>query len=190
MRLDKIPQSEFYTGLAVAAVFWRWIDPVHRLFSWRVLCVALVCGTLWALGGSLKKSYRRWGVPGVITIAFAAAGALSRDVSGVVTGLSFFLWLHLVCRLGYGIPSLQPKDEGSRIGRFWADYIVRRDEEIEVEELLFISNILTRATVGLSFGIAGAVIGGWMWGAVVGLALALALPFIWILEESYAENRF
>ena len=74
------------------------------------LFAAIGCAILWSVGGSGKgRAFRFLGVPAV---ALVAIGVFDRsNVAAVLAGL--------VLAQGYGIPSTQPKDEGSLLGRFF-----------------------------------------------------------------------
>lgn len=109
-------------GLAFIPVIGLWAIPL-----------ALGTSFLWAYGGADKtsKGFRRFGVP--LITAFALLLSLNSwttllTVPGAIAILS----------IGYGIPSKQPIDEGSVLGRFWFK-IVGGNE--------YLASILTRATI-------------------------------------------
>lgn len=85
---------------------------------WTILAIAPLCSYLWALGGQGRfgKGPRRLGVPAVLSLCLILSYPFpDMVVAGVI---SFFAgWL--ILSLGYGIPTVQPFDEGSEIGR-WA----------------------------------------------------------------------
>lgn len=96
--------------------------------GWLVLPVLAATSFLWALGGQYGGGIRRWGVPGVVV---CAAFILSRHGS---VFLAYPLGV-AVLSIGYGIPSTQPPDSGSALGRFW--YKINPS----------LANVLTRVTV-------------------------------------------
>ena len=97
---------------------------------WAFLLGAVV-SVLWRLGGSglADKAVRRYGVP--VLLAAATAPFLK------LYALSILPIIGVLC-LGYGIPS--DTDEGSAVGRFWAQYIFARNW----------CDFATRATAGLA----------------------------------------
>lgn len=75
---------------------------------------AAVTALLWALGGAGflgLNSWRRIGCPAVMASIFYFTGHPLALGSGILQ------WGAL--SIGYGIPSVQPPDEGSELGRFW-----------------------------------------------------------------------
>lgn len=123
--------------------------------AWTFLLIP-ACAVLWALGGSENKLYRRIGVAGV---SYALVTAVTHQPwAGLASGLAVFG----VLSLGYGIPTAQPKDEGSVLGRFW--HRLLRNEAL--------SQAATRATVGLLLGLAmGGLafisVRGWLYGILL-----------------------
>jgi hypothetical protein len=97
-------------------------------FGWLVIPVLVATSLLWALGGRYGGSIRRYGCSGVVV---AVAFLLSH---------SWWVFLSLplgvaVLSIGYGIPSTQPPDEGSALGKFWF--------KINPE----VANVMTRLTI-------------------------------------------
>ena len=127
----KLNLEECYIGAGVGLA--------GGLLIWYPLALILapVCGFLWAWAGAdnTSKNWRKLGI-----------GALM-----AVLGLLFGGWWSLLVfplmwgatSLGYGTPS--PTDEGSAIGKFW----YRATDENKK-----LSDVLTRGTVGLCYGLA------------------------------------
>ena len=99
----KLNKEEIYTGIAHSIVW------IYFQGWWAIPC-ALLSGFLWAFGGAegTSKNWRRFGCPIVIIFPI-----LPVTLWILLSGLA----LHLVLRIGYGIPC--PGDEGSVLGRFW-----------------------------------------------------------------------
>ena len=95
------------------------------VLGWWVLPVLIATSLLWALGGRYGHGIRVWAVPAVVV------GAAFLHSHEWTVFLSYPLGC-LVLSIGYGIPSTQPPDEGSALGRFWfkvnpesADFMTR-----------------------------------------------------------------
>lgn len=150
--MKKPALSEFLIGIVAAAAFLPWYFGIGMVAS---LVVVLTSGSLWAVGGTLNKAYRRCGVPAVICLAFILGGQMWSlwQVAG--------LWvaMYAALSLGYGTPSLFPPDAGSTIGRFW----YRRFSKITDPKRMKYAEIMTRTTVGAAFGLTAIILGGdWM----------------------------
>lgn len=79
--------------------------------GWLALAIAPITSFLWAYtGAGASKLYRRLGVPVLISVACTIS------VHNLVPLLSIPLAFG-VLSIGYGIPSTQPPDEGSWLGR-------------------------------------------------------------------------
>ena len=106
-----------------------------------VLCIPLTTLTaiLWAVGGAGIKSVRRYGVPFVwcLAVYFAHGGNL----------LAFlpFPFMVALLSIGYGLPSTQPYDEGSFLGRFWWKITDWPDQSKEEHEMM--AEFWTRASI-------------------------------------------
>ncbi len=74
--------------------------------------MALATAVLWNLGGAdgFSKAYRRIGVPVVCCVVVAIVKQSYIPLLSIVPAWG-------VLSIGYGIPSTQPKDEGSWLGR-------------------------------------------------------------------------
>lgn len=113
--------------------------------GWWAIPVALSSAYLWAAGGAKgddggKKAYRRIGVPAVWVVVVAA---ITHD-QWILTA-----WLpaHGVCRIGYGIPTTQPPDPGSFLGRVFYGLVKRfKQEPVSIIRRQRIATILTRVT--------------------------------------------
>jgi hypothetical protein len=90
--------------LTIGFIFGLCFSPI---IGWYALCLAPATSWLWAKSGApnSNKFYRRIGVP-LLTAAFTG---LWWSIPGAWALLS----------MGYGIPSTQPPDEGSTLGKFW-----------------------------------------------------------------------
>lgn len=101
----KLNKTEVLVGFAHGA----WAMALIGL--WWGLALGAGTAALFALGGAGQKLYRRIGVP-------AAVAALLVFGTGkwlmIVAGLSGFA----VLSIGYGLPSTQPPDAGSWLGRY------------------------------------------------------------------------
>lgn len=82
--------------------------------SWLGLGLSLITATLWVLGGSYKKSIRRFGVPLAVSL---------------FTGVWWCMLGFIPLTLGDGFPDRRPTtaDEGSALGRFVERYISSDD---------------------------------------------------------------
>lgn len=164
--------SEFATGAAAGAAFLPWYHSIGLVPSAVVIAM---CASLWALGGTLKKVYRRVGVPGLVCMAAArVAWPLSPIEIGSI--VAAFAVIYAASSFGYGTPSMQPPDEGSALGKFWFKVFSGR--------MLYVE-LATRATVGCLVGSAAPAL--WLafqdvprWiPAATPLACAAAFAFIW-----------
>lgn len=113
-------------GSAYAGYFghWTWV-------------VAPVVTALWRMGGAdgYSKAYRRIGVPATIC---GVCLILTGNYAFVVSGL--LMWG--VLTIGYGIPSTQPPDEGSTIGRFFFELFGRDEKKADLATRAFIGFLL------------------------------------------------
>lgn len=100
-----INKEELLIGAIVGLCF----IPIIGLVA---LPMALATAILWNLGGAdgFSKAYRRMGVPLVTCITVAV-------VKQSLTPLISLLPVWGVLSIGYGIPSTQPPDAGSWLGR-------------------------------------------------------------------------
>lgn len=98
--------EELIVGGVFGAFLWVFIG------AWAILTVPL-CAFLWAWTGAGNGAiWRKLGCP---LVACIAIWMVDKNWS-VWIG---FLPMCLVLSMGYGIPSMQPPDEGSPLGRFW-----------------------------------------------------------------------
>ena len=104
--MNKAMFEDFIQGFFLAQITMFYIG------LWSLL-IGLICGILWVLGGMGWLGYNTWrrlGIPLVICPLIA----ISRHTW--IPLISFPLMFGTFC-LGYGIPSTQPPDEGSWLGR-------------------------------------------------------------------------
>lgn len=114
---------EILTAIALSVIVVPW--PL-------LLIAALPCSFLWALSGSgSSKLFRRVGVP---VIWSSCLYITEQNV------LVFILIpiAALMLSLGYGIPSTQPPDSGSALGRFFWNLTGQN---------VLLSNIMTRGVI-------------------------------------------
>lgn len=97
------------------------------------LLALIICPLLWALSGmhGQDKIWRRLGVPVVWALAILA------HCHNWYVLLAIPMSFGALC-IGYGIPSTQPPDEGSWLGRFYYN-LCKKNEQW--------ANILTRGTI-------------------------------------------
>ena len=106
--------------------------------GWWAVPLSIACGILWSMGGTVNKAYRRVGCSLLpVLVVFIH----SQDGTGTLNlwpWLSFPLAYAVLC-IGYGMPSSQPYDEGSALGRFWDRVFVLSSD--------YWANFFTRATI-------------------------------------------
>jgi len=102
---------------------------------------SLIIGLLGAWGGAegTSKGWRRWGIPGFLTIIGLAFGNYWSPIILAWAG---------IFSLGYGIPG--NGDEGSTLGRFW--YKITGQNHL-------LADIFTKGTISIFLSIILAVIG-------------------------------
>lgn len=115
------------------------------LFFWSgfwAIPAAVICAAFWALGGApnLSAGWRRLGCPIVQAGTLYAATRYPWVVVSVLPAFGFL-------SLGYGIPSTQPYDEGSTLGKFFSRSVGTG----------FMANVLTRGTILLGLWLSFAV---------------------------------
>ena len=103
----KLNREECLYGTGISLAFF-WI------LGWWVVLIAPITAFLWALGGAsgYTAAWRRIGVSLVLGIVLSIS---SKNLWCLLSILPAFGFL---C-LGYGIPSTQPPDDGSVLGRFF-----------------------------------------------------------------------
>jgi hypothetical protein len=103
------------------------------IVGWWAIVSALASSFFWWKGG---RSGNSWQVYGCSVSTFLPITLLTQQavviIPCVISGL--------LMSVGYGIPSTQPHDEGSTLGRFWWK-ITNQNEKL--------TNILTRGTIYL-----------------------------------------
>ena len=126
----KLNREELIYGFCYVSLFLYWI-------GYWAIPFALLSSFLWALSGSEykinHKLFRRLGCPLCIAIPLVITTGKWIVLLGVAPAFG-------ALTLGYGIPSLNPPDEGSLLGRFY--------NKITGDE--FMTNILTRGTIIIS----------------------------------------
>lgn len=132
----KLNKEELGLGAAFGFSFVFYITVIPAVI------LGLVCAALWAVGGS--GAGRAWRFVGVPVAALAALFVMRVPIqllhalasTGVALG---------VLTMGYGIPSTQPPDAGSTLGRFF--YKLAGGNERA-------ANFLTRGFLALLLGLA------------------------------------
>ena len=107
---------------------------------WILICPA--SAILWAMGGAPGRSagWRRLGCPALVS------GALWLKF-GVHWLLISFICQCIVFSFGYGIPSTQPKDEGSRLGRFF--WFVFMHSNLSMRQTELATDLAVRGVIAL-----------------------------------------
>ncbi len=130
-------KEEILTGLAHSAC-WAFFQ------GWYAIPAALISGFLWAFGGAAEtsKNWRRIGCPIIICLPILFKYPW--------VALSGFL-LHIILRLGYGIPTYLPDgtclDNGSDLGRLW--WKICGGKEVPDKSIERIATIGVRTTLAL-----------------------------------------
>lgn len=116
----KLIKAELIVGAIVGA------SSAIKIGLWAIP-TSVVTSLLWAMGGATggNKLYRRLGVPTII---------------GVVVGIVCHSWTPLlsippafgVLSIGYGIPTTQPVDEGSWLGRLCFKWSKQNEKLAEI----------------------------------------------------------
>jgi hypothetical protein len=134
-------KEELLIGAIIPWMFIYW-------YGWWAILISPICSILWSLSGATRfdKFWRRIGVPTVICLSLAIKTGIWFSLVGILPA-----WGSL--SIGYGLPSTQPPDEGSALGRFWWR-VCRKNE--------FMADLTTRGTIYLLmfFSIALCLIGG------------------------------
>lgn len=110
------------------------------------LVLSPICALFWALSGAgYSKLFRRLGCPLLACLAI------------YLVHHQLLIWISLplsfgVLSIGYGIPSTQPPDTGSSLGRFWVDCFTPKGNKIPNDpptqaEILASAAFFTRATI-------------------------------------------
>lgn len=104
MNLNK---EELLIGLILPTIFVYWM-------GFWVVPVALVSSYFWALSGApgQEKLWRRLGVPVLVALGIYLHTHTNIIFFGILPAFG-------ALSIGYGIPSTQPPDAGSALGRFW-----------------------------------------------------------------------
>ncbi len=112
--------------------------------GWWLLLTVPVCALLWALGGATgwSASIRRLGCPLAVTGALFANGVLPWWQSGLTIILC---WAAL--SVGYGIPSSQPPDPGSRLGKFF--WLIFMHSKFSMRQSAILTNYAVRGLISV-----------------------------------------
>lgn len=140
------------------------------VIKWWALLAMPVCAVLWALGGTVNKAYRRFGV--AFVMGLVAGWAMRSPYAGAMVAFA----TGVVMAIGYGVPTWQPPDKGSWLGRFFFQ---------KAGQNPVLTDIYVRATVGALFGLACLPLAsvnllGWVGGT---MALVVGMPAIAVLVE-------
>lgn len=131
----KLNKSELISGAIVGACS----APIVGLW-W--LALSPICAVLWAMGGAEKSSklYRRLGVPAVLSISVALVNHSWLALTSIPLAFA-------VLSLGYGIPTTQPVDEGSWLGRICFDLAKKNEKLAELYCRTIIYTLLALAFI-------------------------------------------
>ena len=120
----ELNKEELMIGFIFGMSFWF-------VFGWWAIPVALLTSLFWAIGGRYGHGWRVWTVPG-----FVVAMGLILHLSAWWQ-LSSYPMGCAVLSIGYGMPSTQPPDHGSALGRWWVARV----------KYLDIATVMTRLTI-------------------------------------------
>ena len=139
----KIPNIKALNPEEIAVGFCVGLASAVKIGYWS-LPLAVLTAYLWAAGGAKgeeggNKAYRRFGVPTAWVLAVMT-------ITQNHWTLAAWLPAHGVTRIGYGIPTTQPVDAGSFLGRFFYSVI---SDGMEITARQHLATILTRATTYL-----------------------------------------
>lgn len=131
----KLNQEELIIGAIVGLSF-------AVKVGWWAILLAVLTSPLWAMGGAEKSSklFRRLGVP------LACSGLVAIIYHNWVPLISLPL-ASLVLHMGYGIPSTQPVDEGSWLGRLCFKWANKNEKLAELYCRTIIYTLLTLAFI-------------------------------------------
>ena len=163
--------EEAALGAAFGASLGFFVGPIMGVAA------ALGCAFLWALGGAenSKKAWRRLGVPLVALDVFILAHVpIKFPLVLASTGAAFG-----VLTIGYGIPSTQPPDAGSWLGRFF--YKLAGSREVPAA-------LLTRGTLALLLALAYLPL-AWVNGGAY-LRMTVTLVGLQLLAVRFVEGSF
>ncbi|MCG3177015.1 MAG: hypothetical protein MOGMAGMI_01979 [Candidatus Omnitrophica bacterium] len=166
----KLNYEEMALGAAFGAALGFFVGPILAVIA------ALACAFLWAFGGS--GAGRAWRFVGVPLVALAAI-ALARVPVELLHALASTGAALGVLTIGYGIPSTQPPDAGSFLGRFF--YKLAGQNGLT-------ANLLTRGTLALLLGLAYlplAWVSAQAYLAMVGVIVALHLVAVYYIEGTF-----
>lgn len=132
----KLNYEEMALGAAFGAALGFFVGPILAIIA------ALACAVLWAIGGAgFGRAWRFVGVPLVALAVIALARVPVATIHAIAsTGVALG-----ILTIGYGIPSTQPPDAGSFLGRFF--YKLAKQNGLK-------ANLLTRGALALLLGLA------------------------------------
>jgi ribose/xylose/arabinose/galactoside ABC-type transport system permease subunit len=128
--MKNLNKEELLIGAIFGLTFWF-------VLGWWVIPVAICTSLLWAIGGTYGHSIRVFGVPSIVC---TAAYLLSHKWLVLIS----YPFGALILSMGYGIPSTQPPDAGSTLGRFWWGICKQNP---------FWTDVCTRGTIYLLLGL-------------------------------------
>ncbi len=173
-------KEEFVSG-SVIALAWFMFTGV-----WTWLTVPAI-GLLWALGGSVDKAYRRYGVPVLLVLCILLAKGnawVADDCSEVVfLLLGSAVGLYAVLCIGYGMPTWDQNDvkvdEGSWLGNICYK-LVKGEPHWWAVRSQSRATMLCRGVVGVLIGLvllplAGVDFTGWL---VASIICAIGYPLM------------
>lgn len=163
MTLNK---KEMALGAGFGAALSFFVGPIFGLTS------TCACAFLWAFGGSgAGRVYRYAGVPLVTLAVLSIAKSPGGQITPLVAIGSTFAAC-LILSMGYGIPTLQPPDEGSTLGRFVYKLALRHVSAQGHTEASYTDLLERVSTLIVRLGLSA------------GLALAY-LPLLWAAPAAY-----
>lgn len=107
--------------------------------GWFCVIPMILCSLLWAIGGQYGHAWRVYGIPLVL-----CSSVLWFHMNQPLLVYLPYPFMALILSLGYGLPSTQPYDKGSSLGRFWIQ--ITEDNE-------FSATIYARGTIILGVGV-------------------------------------
>ena len=123
--MNRAEQEDF----AIGFVYGLFTIPFAGLWA---IPLAILSGIFWELGGTHGHSIRVFGCTAVLYLPAIVKVGLVGLIPAVIGAI--------VLSCGYGIPSENPPDEGSALGRFWFKVCAGNE---------WLTNLLTRGTIYL-----------------------------------------
>jgi len=143
-------KEEFCVGMVLPSAFLYFLV-FENVFLSATICslVVIACGYLWERSGRSgeKKFWRRYICPLVFMVP-----VMINHPSWWLVGSYFALMGSISC--GYGIPTTQPEDPGSAIGRFWyTGFAETMHPDVPETTLQRYSTMFTRGTIACLMGL-------------------------------------